>query len=402
MADYNQWLDRCKSINQTSSTLIDGFMMHYGAQKDKLDREFDTKISRFKDVIREMPSSWKGLIKSQYIVQRIFREQGLIHKYLNHSAIKELTPAEQTFLRDTAKYSWRFSFSEIISNPAPDFYEMEDVFTGQIYQLHSPAITRTLSENPVLLWFNLVAYNGSCYQTFGPVIAFRGFTADDIFFYATELDTTIESNDELADHINNNPVSYMVLAIGSNFPLIFQQETEMVQVVSEIDTSEPDMKALRADFKIEYNEQVFKFTHEEWSGPPHFAETYFSEETGELILYALSDQGYAEVAGILNKHGINVPAEPDVRLHVSMTHVIEKIFKKKLDLNPYGHLFARHNEPESEEISKLNELLALAIPYINAGQKPDVAALAKQVGVDPEEARLLIEHAMSRINNPQK
>lgn len=399
MTDYTQWLDRCKSVNQDSSTLIDGFLVNYAAQKDKLDREFDTRLSRYKDIITEMPPSWKGLVKSQYIAHRIFREHGLIHKYLNHAAIKTLTGKEQEYLRDVAKYPWRFSFSEITANPAPDFYEMRDAFTGEVYQLYSPAITRTLSENPVLLWFNLIAYNGCCYQTFGPVIAFRGFSADDIFFYATELNPAIESGSDLLDHIDENPVRYMILAIGSNFPLIIQQEHEMVQVASEIDIVKLNTPALRADFKIEYAESVFKLTHEEWSEPPHFAEVYFAEESGELLLFALSDQGYEKVAAILNANGIDIPAEPDIRLHVSMAHVIEKVLRKEVNINPYGHLFESQKSPESEaEISRLNQLLALALPYFNSGQEPDLVALAKQVGVDPEQAKELLEHARGSIN----
>lgn len=403
MSEYTNWKERCNYVNKISSSLIDEFLMHYGAQKNKLDREFETRISRFKETERQMPSNWKGLIKSQYIVHQIFKEQGHIHKYLNHAAIKARSAEEQEYLRSTSEYPWRFSFSEIISNPAPDFYEMEDVFTGEVFHLYSPAVTRNLSEHPVLLWFNLISYNGYCYQTFGPVAAFRGFTADDIFFYATELEPAIQSEKDLIRHIEENPVRYMILAVGSNFPLVFQQDNEMVQVVSEIESVNLDTQILRKDFKIEYAESIFKLTHNVWSESPYFAEVYFAEETAELLVFALSDKGYEELAAILNSYGLNVPAEPDIRLHVSMSHVIEKVLKRKLHLNPYSDLFEIHRSPESEaEMSKLNQLMALALPYINLGQQPDVEALAKEAGVDPEVAKELLEQAIGRINDLRK
>lgn len=403
MSEYTNWKDHCNYVNRISSSLIDEFLMYYAVQKDRIDREFETRISRFKETERQMPSKWKGLIKSQYIVHQIFKERGLIHKYLNHAAVKARSAEELEYLQSTLNYPWRFSFSEITGNPAPDFYEMEDVFTGEVFNLYSPSVTRTLAENPVLLWFNLIAYNGYCYQTFGPVTAFRGFTADDIFFYATELEPAIESAEDLMKHINENPVRYMILAVGSNYPLVFQQETEMVQVVSEIESVEPDMQMLRKDFKVEYAESIFKLTHKVWSESPYFAEVYFAEETAELLVYALSDQGYRELAAILNGYGLNVPAEPDVRLHVSMSHVIEKVLKKKLDLNPYSYLFESQKSPESEaQMQNLNQLMALALPYINSGQQPDVAALAKEAGVDPEVAKELLEQAIGRINELRK
>jgi hypothetical protein len=255
----------------------------------------------------------------------------------------------------------------------------------------------------VLLWFNLIGYNGYCYQTFGPVTGFRGFTADDIFFYATELEPAIQSEEDLIRHIDENPVRYMILAVGSNFPLVFQQETEMVQVVSESESVDLDTQKLRKDFKVEYAESIFKLTHQVWSGSPYFAEAYYAEETDKLHVFALSDKGYQELAVILNNYGLNVPIEPDVRLHVSMSHVIEKVLKRKLHLNPYSHLFEITASPESEaEMLQLNKLMALALPYINSGQQPDIAALAKETGIDYELAKELLDQAMGRINELRK
>lgn len=403
MSEYTNWKERCDYVNSISSSLIDGFLMYYAAQKDKIDREFETRISRFKETTRQMPSSWKGMIKTQYIVHQIFKEQGLIHKYLNHAAIKARSAEEQEYLRSASSYPWRFSFSEIISNPAPDFYEMEDVFTSEVFHLYSPSVTRTLTEYPVQLWFNLIGYNGACYQTFGPVIGFKGFNADDIFFYATELEPAIQSEWDIVKHINENPVRYMMLAVGADFPLVFQQGNEMVQAISAIDSVELDMQMLRKDFKVEYAESIFKLTHKVWSESPYFAEAYFDEETADLLVFALSDKGYLELAAILNSYGLNVASEPDIRLHVSMSHVIEKVLKRKLHLNPYSHLFESQQSPESEaQMLKLNQLMALALPYINSGRQPDVAALAKEAGVDPEVAKELLEQAIGRINDLRK
>ena len=403
MPDYNYLLERCNYVNKISAALIDEFLVYYAAKMDKVDREFESRISRFKEIEKAMPSNWKALIKAQYIAQRIFRQQGLIHKYLNHSAVKARNAEEQEFLRSMAASPWRFSFCEIIANPAPDFYEMEDVFTAEIFELYSPAITRTLSERPVLLWFPLIGNNGACWQTYGPVTAFQSFNADDIFFYATELNPLIESDAELMADLDDNPVRYMILVYGSNFPLVAQQGYEVVHVTAEESVNGFNVQALRKDFRVEYAEGVFKLSHGVWSEPPHFAEAYHEEASGKLFLSAFTDKGYRELSTILNTHGMNVPTEPEIRLHMPMVSVIEKVLKRKLEINPYSRLFETRTSPESEaQMSKLNQLLALALPFINSGQQPDVDALAKEAGVDPEQAKELLEKALGRINELRK
>ncbi|OQP57946.1 hypothetical protein A3860_39655 [Niastella vici] len=397
--DYKLFLDRCQYVNKISASLIDDFLVYYAARQDKVEREFETRISRFRDIEKEMPSDWKGLIKAQYIGHRIFKDGGLIHKYLNSAAIKARNAEEQEHLRTMAAYPWRFSFSEIRANPASDFYEMEDVFTGEVFLLYSPSITRTLSDQPVLLWFNLIGYNGSCWQTYGPVISFQSFSSDDIFFYATELNPAIESDADLMADVDDNPVRYMVLACGSNYPLVVQHDNEVVQVTGEGRSVKFDVQLLRKDFRVEYAEGVFKLSHEVWSEPPHFAEAFYEEASGKVLLFALTDRGYRELSTLLVAHGMEIPNEPDIRLHIPMGIVVKKALKKSPVLNPYSQLFETRTSPESQaQMSKLNRFLALALPYINSGRQPDIAVLAKEAGIDPELAGELLQNAMNRIS----
>ena len=280
---------------------------------------------------------------------------------------------------------------------------MEDVFKGEVFLLYSPSVTRILSDQPVLLWFNLIGYNGSCWQTYGPVISFHSFCSDDIFFYATELNPAIESDADLMADLDDNPVRYMVLACGSTYPLVVQQENEVVQVTGEGTYTGFDVQALRKDFRVEYAEGVFKLSHEVWSEPPHFAEAYYEEATGKILLFALTDRGYRELSALLIAHGMEIPTEPDIRLHIPMGIVIKKALKKAPVLNPYSKLFESRTSPESQaQMSKFNRFLALALPYINSGQQPDIAALAKEAGIDPELAGELLQTAMGRINELRK
>ncbi len=403
MPDYNQLQELCKIESKLSSSVIDEFILHYAAQHDKVDQEFDKKLSRFRHAVKEMSPNWAGLVKAQYMAHRIFRHQGLITKYLNHSAIKALSAKQQNYLRQVAAYPWRFSFSKIEASPAIDFYEMQDIFTEDTFLLYSTSVTKVLSERSVILWFNLIGFNGDCWQTYGPITGFQSFDADDIFFFATELNGSIESESDLIKDVETNPVPYMMLVNGSLYPLVQSRGFEVVHVVSETDSPAFDTQALKKKFKIEYAEGVFKVSDEVLSEPPHFSELYYDEAREVILLSALTDWGYTEMAKKLNAGGFNLPVDPDIRLHLPMLIIIKKLLKRNVEINPYSEVFKAKTSPESEVMmEKLNKFMSLALPYINAGKEPDISALAEKVGIDPEIARDLLEKSMNRIKEMRK
>jgi len=49
------------------------------------------------------------------------------------------------------------------------------------------------------------------------------------------------------------------------------------------------------------------------------------------------------------------------------------------------------------EIDKINKLMELILPDINAGRVPDIEAVARQAGVDLETAKDLIRQIMKKF-----
>ncbi len=397
MKDFNQLKTLCQQQSSISIPVIDEFLIYYAAQRDKVDREFDNRIQRYKAVQKEMPASWARMIKSQYIAHRIFKKDGLIKKYLNHAAIKNLEPEQQNFLVQQSGWPWRFSFSNIVAHPSPDFYEMEDVFTGERFLLYSPAVTRTLEDRPVNLWFSLIAFNGECWQTFGPINGYQSFDEDDIYFFATELNHSIESEDDLLNDVEENPIPYMTLAYGSDFPIIMSEGIEVVQIASEVAAVDFNMQELKKLFKIEYMEGVFKLTHDQWSGSPHFAAAYYEEDNSNILLTALTDKGYHQMANLLNQSGYSIPLSPDIRIHPSLLTTMKRILKREIEIDPYSYMFNVNLSPEDAiMIEKLNAFMQLAMPFINDGIQPDIEALAKQADLEVDIARELLQKLASR------
>jgi hypothetical protein len=343
------------------------------------------------------------MLKSQYIIHQVFKEGGLLRKYLNHAEVKRRSHAEQEFLKEQLLVPWRFSFSVISGNPAPDFYQMEDVLSGDSFLLYSKSVTQTLKEQSAILWLNLIAFNGSCWQTFGPLNAYQSFDLDDIFFFATELNPGIDSEESLTLDVEKNPIPYMMLLNGAMMPSTVNKDDELLILFSEEERESIDTEKLRADFKVEYSKDVYRFSISTFDNFPHLAAAYFDEHTNRFVVTAMTEKGFGSMIKALNKNDIEIDEEPQIRIHPSMLATTEKILRKKLQLNPYERLFEGESSPvQKVELEKINNFLKSVLPELNSGKMPDIEVLATQAGIDKTFAKELLEDAIAKIESMKK
>ncbi len=400
MKDFKAIRATCEENSRISSTVIDEFLVGYAAGHHSLERKMNQQFAVFKHVTRKFDKEWVGLLKGQYIVHRIFRKDGLINKFLNHPALRRLNREEMDYLEQQAKQPWRFSFSVIIEKPAEDFYIMEDVFAGEQFTLFSPGITKLVQEQHPILWFNLIGFNGMCWQSSGPIGAYKGFEPDDIFFFATELRPGIDDEAEILEDIENNPIPYMMLLSGANYPLTFHKKDQMVQVMSEFDLDEINTKELRKSFKTEYSNGVYRFTLNEWGEYPHFANAYFDERKKIIVLSAMTDRGFPALVAGINTYGYHFSDEPFIRVNTSILVTAKDILKKELVLNEYDGLFnVEPSEEVQEELDILNDFMAMILPDINSGREPDIETYAKKAGVNIETARDLVKNVLGKLDD---
>jgi len=398
MTDFKKIRLICEENSNISSRVIDEFLMYYAAGQNNLEQEMIQRFAAYKHIYGKFPNELKNRLKAQYIVHRIFRKGGYIKSYLNHSALKNLPYKDRSYLESQAEHPWRFSFSIIKNIPAENFYMMEDVFSNEDFLLYSPGITKTLDSQSVILWFNLISYNGSCYQSFGPIGAYNSFERDDIFFFATELNTDITETEELITNLEFNPIPYMMLFSGANAPLIYNKEDQLVNVMAEYDLATIDTRNLTRSFKTEYNKGVYRLSLKNWNEPPHFSQAYFDENRKIILLTSMTDRGFKALSEGLNEYGFDFSADPFQRVNLSMLSTSADILKRKIGLNEYENMFSKEtSQPEKENLDKLNQLLKLVLPDINAGREPDLESLAAKAGVDIDTAREVIEQIRDKF-----
>jgi hypothetical protein len=393
MKDFETIKLICEENSKISAIVIDEFLLYYAAERNNLEHEMNQKFAAYKHITHKLKKEWINRLKSQYIVHKVFKKDGLIKSYLNHTALKKLDIKERNWLEFQAEHPWRFSFSVIKSCPADSFYIMEDVFSDQEFLLYSPGVTKTLEDQSVILWLNLISYNGACWQSFGPIGAYKSFEPDDIYFFATELKPGIADEQELLANLENNPVPYMILLSGANYPLTYNKGDQLIHVIAEYDLETINTKSLTKSFKTEYNKGVYRLSLKNWSEPPHFSQAYFDENKKIILLSSMTDRGFKALAK-------GFSANPFLRVNLSMISTASDILKRKIRLIEYEDLFSiKTSQPDQENLDKLNTLLKLVLPDINAGREPDIKALAVKAGVDIKTARKLITNVTEKLNN---
>ncbi|MEA1878603.1 MAG: hypothetical protein U9N86_17310 [Bacteroidota bacterium] len=392
MKDFEAFRKTCETNSSISETVIDEFILYYATGQYRLDRNMTKAFSAFRHVTNEFEQEWINRLKAQYLTHKIFQSGGLIRKVITHTELKRLNRTEMEFLEHQISHPWRFCFSIILDNPAPDFFLMEDILTGEPFTLFSPGITDTNKDQKTSLWFNLISFNGACWQSFGPIAAYKSFELDDIFFFATELDRRIESKEDIIRNIDKNPLPYMMLLSGANYPITMHKQDRVVQVYSEFSVSQVDNLAIKKSFTSEFSHDVYKFTLKRWGKHPHFAQFYFDENKKKVLLYASTNRGYLALVKALNQLGFNFSEEPDIRVNMSMLVTAKGILKKEITLNNYDHLFHVDTPPKDQEVlDNLNAFMRMILPDINAGRKPDIEKHAANAGVDIETARELVK-----------
>jgi hypothetical protein len=389
--DYKAIKIACKENDELITNLVDKFLIYYAAAHNKLEVEMERSFDTYNHVALTHNEEWIKRSKAQFLAHRIFKKGGLVKSFLKHPTLKSLTINESRYLEFQTENPWRFSFSIIKKRRAANFFLMEDVFSNEEFLLYSPSVEILQKEQPVVLWFNLITYNGYCWQTYGVVSHFKSFEPDDIFFFATELNPAISNDAEILKNIEQNPVPYMMLYLGSEDPMIFNHYDQLVNLTAEYELDSMNTKKLTKNFKSEYNNGVYRLSLKTWHKPPHFAQVFFDENKGLVLLSAMTDRGFDALVSALNGFGFDFSKEPFIRVNISMLNVASEILKKKIRLIEYEDMFSKKTSvSDQKNLEKIDLMLRSVLPDINANREIDIEQIADAAGVDIRIARKLI------------
>lgn len=386
--NYSDLKKHCEIHSLLSKDVIDNFLMHYAAQKEKLEPVMDAALKKYRHVANEFEPSHVNMMKAEFIVHHVFKKGGAIRKILNHSEIKRLPDYQYPFLEKQSQQPWRFTFCYIVENPEEGVFKMMDTMTYEEFILVSPGIQEMLKETQPLMWFLLIGYNGKCWQSFGLNIPFRGYTVDDLFFFATELNPRIGDEETLMEEVERNPFPFFMLLCNADMPTVVSRGHETAFFQGEHDVSAFSPEKLKEFFDTAWSHDVYRLTSKTHGEFPHLAIAYINERTHSITTSAMTEFGYVTLVSELELAGIHLEARPDIRVTAAMLLATRKILNKKVELNPYEAMFEQRMSPEeTEQLKKLNAFMSMILPLYNSGEKIDIPKLAKEAGVDEETAQ---------------
>lgn len=400
MKTYDELRDICKQSGRISERVVDEYLLSYAAGHKGLEKKMNQQFARFSHVGKRLGRRSVDMLKSQYLAHRVFKSEGLLERFMKHPALGRFTGDDRDYLLQQLEQPWRFCFSVIVDEPAEDFFMMEDVLSGERFLLYSPVSGDVRRSSNPRLWFNLIGYNGSCWQTYGPVAYYQSFEPGDIWFFATELNTDLEELAEVQDEVERDPLPYMMLISGSTLPLTFHKEDQLLFLLAEHDLDSLDTVRLKKGFMTEYDRGVYRISHKKSGEHPHFAQAFFDEEKHLLLFSAMTDRGFVTLVEDFNAYGHDFPTEPYLRVNMTMMTTAAEVLNKKIVLNEYLDMFEEASDPKKDKVLEdINAFIALVLPDINAGMEPNIEEAARITGVDPETAHGVVESVMDSLKN---
>jgi hypothetical protein len=385
--DFKKLQEICDNITEISANAFDDFLMYYVSDREGFDVKMDSILKAFKHITREIDQSYVGYFKAEFVTIKIFGTNGLLKKYLNQAAVKSLPAKEYDFLECQLTKPWKYAFTIIKTNYKNDFYLMFDIFREEDYLVYSPGISDALAEKEVDIWFNILTFNGHCWQTHGLIVDLKNFTADDLYFYATELNPKIDSVEEFLLDIEKNPFPYRLLAVFNELKIIKVDSVEIKYHISNDFVQDLPNDGIEKHFVKQWNKGVYKFTLKESNNLPVQPEFFYNEKTGNLLRFSLTQEGFQRLNTILSIYGYDLEDEADIQVSLSLPDIIQAIINKKISLNPYENLFIKKNELKPFELIHYmltNKLIDKLNPYAEKGEEPDLEAIMKELEISED------------------
>jgi len=104
MKDFETIKLICEENSKVSSKVIDEFLIYYAAGRNKIEQEMNQKFAVYKHITSKFPNELINRLKAQYIAHKVFRQDGFINNYLDHSALKNLPNKERNYLKSQAYF----------------------------------------------------------------------------------------------------------------------------------------------------------------------------------------------------------------------------------------------------------------------------------------------------------
>jgi hypothetical protein len=235
----------------------------------------------------------------------------------------------------------------------------------------------------------LLFFNGECYQTYGVINFFKGYTVNDFRYFAENTNHHFRKDGDLSDSIFHNPVPFMLLCRFSEIPLGGDNEGLIEYCHHSTTVEEFNPEEYYSILEFQEEDGVLRGTPKTEKNPGKIVSLYYEQKRKTLHVFTNSYNRYLTILKTINKK-IAFPKEPSLRITPLMRIAVEKILGIKPYILKLTQIFEERLEPEVEhKLSTLNAAIADMIEKHAHGEACSLEELQKTHGLTQGEANLL-------------
>ena len=388
--NYKELKDYCDQVSEASKRCVDQGALEWVTHRHtRIAKEFLLAAPTYAKRGVKLDDQALFTLTITYQAWQMFRQGGLINKYVKGSEYAALQGLDLEILQVYERRPWSFRLIRVLELHPHDFLTVVDELSGEKLLLQSKGITEEHTESGSRLWLVLLSHNGQCFQTYGALLNYPSFDLEDLYYFGGELGEVLDGPGALSRLINRNPTPFLMLYAASVIPrIVLKDEFEFIwnQAVDRLDAA-PLMSSHEARFTVKWNRNVFLLEpkdEEGWGTFPHYAHAYYDERRGELLRISQTEAGFEGLTSLLAEGGLELDPISDVAVSMSMVAAAKKVLGRPFRLDPYSRLF-KVEEPKSEQLTVVNMALRLMMDDVNAGTVPDFEAVARETGLDVDE-----------------
>lgn len=375
--DYTRAEEACTR----TSTIIDNVekaVFYWTSKKSKLDREWDRYIASRQDLLSQMPPEWPGMAKAQSAMAAVFCNSQNNKKF--RKAMEPMLSYEEIrFCKDFEERPWRFSLFTVGERFGRDFYHVVDHLGGEEGLLKSPAITALLRSNKKC-FFSLLLDNGQCLQTYGMVAYFNNLNAQDLAYFADQVDGGKKEEKSLADRIAEKPLPFLSLYAYAETPVLMHGKDAIRFCASEQEVPDPMDIVIPDEYLENGDEEViaFQFGEDNFFGSQTF---YLDLKCKKAVLISSTLGGYHGAVQILKPY-IEMPEEPLLNLNPHIIVAAKELAGSGIPYEDYIDRFKEKSDSDSnEDLGPINQAMEALTEAYNNGRPVDMGEIARQYGV---------------------
>ena len=98
MKTYDELRQICEWTSRISERVVDDYLIAYAAGHRGLEKKMEQQFDRYRHVGKQLGKQVVNMLKSQYLAHKVFRQEGLLAKFLKHPALDRFTGEERDYL----------------------------------------------------------------------------------------------------------------------------------------------------------------------------------------------------------------------------------------------------------------------------------------------------------------